>query len=236
MASILRRGPLLLVFYSGSWCPGCNLGLKALEEVRPLIEARGASLVASSPQTIEGNTITRRTTQVTLPILSDKGGKIALQFGVRCRILELLQTLHLKSGIDLPSLRPPKIAPRDLSWTRLVPASGPTLRCPRLSPGRLPSEHRLCKKSLTESSVRSRVGQFAVCVADPSRHDSLTQQVFKTLERAACEYCPLRLDRHAMSSDWKQQIVHVIGFCGSAGMKSGHMNDKRGNEISWTRR
>ena len=30
-----------------------------------------------------------------------------------------------------------------------------TLRCPRLSPGRLPSEHRLYKKSLTESSVRS---------------------------------------------------------------------------------
>jgi peroxiredoxin len=47
LASILRRGPLLLVFYSGSWCPGCNLGLRAFEEVRPLIEARGASLVAS---------------------------------------------------------------------------------------------------------------------------------------------------------------------------------------------
>jgi hypothetical protein len=37
-ASILRRGPLLLIFYSGGWCPGCDLSLRALEEVRPLIE------------------------------------------------------------------------------------------------------------------------------------------------------------------------------------------------------
>jgi peroxiredoxin len=105
-----------LIFYSGSWCPGCNLSLRALEEVRPLIEARGASLVAISPQTIEENTRTRRTTQVTLPILSDKGGKIALQFGVRWRIPELLQTLHLKSGIDLPSLH------GEDSWTLPIPA------------------------------------------------------------------------------------------------------------------
>jgi peroxiredoxin len=114
--SILRRGPLLLIFYSGGWCPGCNLSLRALEEIRPLIEARGASLVAISPQTIEENARTRRTTQVTLPILSDKGGKIALQYGVRWRIPELLQTLHLKSGIDLPSLH------GEDSWTLPIPA------------------------------------------------------------------------------------------------------------------
>jgi peroxiredoxin len=116
LASILRRGPLLLVFYSGNWCPGCNLGLKALEEVRPLIEARGASLVAVSPQTVEGNARTRRTTQVTLPILSDKGGKIARQFGVGWRVPEMLQTLHLKCGIDLPSLH------GEDSWTLPIPA------------------------------------------------------------------------------------------------------------------
>lgn len=116
VASILRHGPLLLVFYSGGWCPGCIRGLRALEEVRSLIEARGASLVAISPQTIEENARTRRTKQVTLPILCDKGGKVALQFGVRWRIPELLQTLHLKSGIDLPRLH------GEDSWTLPIPA------------------------------------------------------------------------------------------------------------------
>ncbi|WP_176945997.1 peroxiredoxin-like family protein [Bradyrhizobium sp. Rc2d] len=115
-ASILRRGPLLLIFYSGNWSPGCNPSLRALEEVRPLIEARGASLVAISPQTVEENARTRRTAQVTLPILCDKGSKIALQFGVRWRIPELLKKSHLKSGIDLPSLH------GEDSWTLPMPA------------------------------------------------------------------------------------------------------------------
>ncbi|AYG62256.1 peroxiredoxin-like family protein [Rhizobium jaguaris] len=115
-ASILRRGPLLLIFCSGGWCPGCILGLRALEEVRPLIEARGASLAAISQQTIGENARTRRTAQLSLPILSDKGGKVAQQFGVRWRIPELLQTLHLKSGIDLPSLH------GEDSWTLPIPA------------------------------------------------------------------------------------------------------------------
>jgi peroxiredoxin len=116
LAPILRRGPLLLVFYSGSWCPGCILGLKALEEVRPLIEERGASLVAISQQTIEENATTRRTTQISLPILCDKGGKVAMQYGIRWRIPEMLQALHLKGGIDLPRLN------GEDSWTIPIPA------------------------------------------------------------------------------------------------------------------
>ena len=115
-ASILRRGPILLIFYSGGWCPGCILGLKALEEIRPFIEARGVSPIAISPQTIEENAKTRQTMQVRLPILSDKGGETALKFGIRWRIPELLQSLHLKCGIDLPNLH------GEDSWTLPIPA------------------------------------------------------------------------------------------------------------------
>jgi peroxiredoxin len=116
LESILRRGPLLLVFYSGRWCPGCNLGLSALEAVRPLIEARGASLVVISPQTIEENAKTQTSMKVKLPILCDKGGKVAQRFGVRWRMPELLRTLHLESGIDLPSLH------GEDSWTLPIPS------------------------------------------------------------------------------------------------------------------
>lgn len=116
LASLLRRGPILLVFYSGGWCPGCVLGLRALEEIRPSIEARGISPIAISPQTVEENVKTRSSTQVSLPILSDRGGQTALQFGVRWRVPELLQSLHLKCGIDLPSLH------GEDSWTLPIPA------------------------------------------------------------------------------------------------------------------
>src|SRR5579859_3170467 len=48
---LLAKGPLVVTFYRGVWCPYCNLDLQALEEARGEIEARGASLVALSMQT-----------------------------------------------------------------------------------------------------------------------------------------------------------------------------------------
>src|SRR6476646_3780677 len=41
-ADLLAKGPLVVTFYRGAWCPYCNLDLQALEEARPDIEARGA--------------------------------------------------------------------------------------------------------------------------------------------------------------------------------------------------
>lgn len=45
------KGPLLISFYRGHWCPYCNLELKALQEHLADIVARGGTLVAISPQT-----------------------------------------------------------------------------------------------------------------------------------------------------------------------------------------
>jgi hypothetical protein len=42
----LARGPLVVTFYRGVWCPYCNLDLQALEAARGEIESRGASLQA----------------------------------------------------------------------------------------------------------------------------------------------------------------------------------------------
>jgi len=40
----------VLTFYHGAWCPYCNLQLRALQQSLPEIEARGAQLVAVTPQ------------------------------------------------------------------------------------------------------------------------------------------------------------------------------------------
>jgi thiol-disulfide isomerase/thioredoxin len=48
---LLAKGPIVLTFYRGFWCPYCNFDLAALELARPEIEKRGAQLVAVSQQT-----------------------------------------------------------------------------------------------------------------------------------------------------------------------------------------
>ena len=43
LAARLARGPVVLSFYRGEWCPFCNLELRALQAALPRFQARGAS-------------------------------------------------------------------------------------------------------------------------------------------------------------------------------------------------
>src|SRR5436309_1428409 len=50
VASLLAKGPVIVTFYRGGWCPYCNLELKAYQNLMPGIIAAGASVVAISPE------------------------------------------------------------------------------------------------------------------------------------------------------------------------------------------
>lgn len=45
----LSRGPVVLSFFRGAWCPVCNLQIAALNRALPDIKATGASLLAIHP-------------------------------------------------------------------------------------------------------------------------------------------------------------------------------------------
>jgi peroxiredoxin len=50
VGTLLKKGPVIVTFYRGGWCPYCNLELKAYQDILPQIVAAGASLVAISPE------------------------------------------------------------------------------------------------------------------------------------------------------------------------------------------
>lgn len=50
LAELLAKGPVVLSFYRGEWCPFCNLQLRSFQAVLPRLRELGASLVAVSPQ------------------------------------------------------------------------------------------------------------------------------------------------------------------------------------------
>jgi peroxiredoxin len=73
LKTLLDRGPVVISFYRGGWCPFCNLELRGLQGVLPEIVQVGASLVAISPQ-LPGNSLsTEEKNQLTFPVLSDVG-------------------------------------------------------------------------------------------------------------------------------------------------------------------
>lgn len=84
--ALLRRGPLVVSFYRGVWCPHCNIELQALEAARPDIERRGAQLVAVSMQNATNSRKAQRDNQLGFPILVDFRGELAEQFGLRFKL------------------------------------------------------------------------------------------------------------------------------------------------------
>jgi peroxiredoxin len=114
--TLLAKGPLVVTFYRGVWCPYCNFDLSALEAVRAEIEARGASLVAVSQQTQPNSRKSQRQNGLGFPILGDKGGEIGARFGVRWTAPDYLREVHKAVGADLTQFN------GEDSWTLPMPA------------------------------------------------------------------------------------------------------------------
>jgi thiol-disulfide isomerase/thioredoxin len=53
LSTLLQKGPVVVTFYRGGWCPFCDLQLRTYQEILPGIRRLGAELVAISPQTAE---------------------------------------------------------------------------------------------------------------------------------------------------------------------------------------
>ena len=53
LANELLAGPVVLTFYRGSWCPYCDLQLRAYAKLVPLLRSASARLLAVSPQAAE---------------------------------------------------------------------------------------------------------------------------------------------------------------------------------------
>jgi peroxiredoxin len=114
--ALLARGPLVLSFYRGVWCPYCNMELQALQGVLPEITAAGASLVAISPQNAVNSRKSIRQNALGFPILSDPGNAVAAAFGLRFAMPDYLVALYAALKNDLPSFN------GDASWTLPMPA------------------------------------------------------------------------------------------------------------------
>lgn len=113
---LLARGPLVVSFYRGVWCPYCNMELQALEAARAEFAALGASLVAISPQTPVNSRKSVRDNGLGFPILSDSGNAVAAAFGLRFALPDYLVALYQQLRNELPTFN------GDDSWTLPMPA------------------------------------------------------------------------------------------------------------------
>jgi peroxiredoxin len=115
-AELLARGPLVISFYRGVWCPYCNLELQALQATLPQFRELGASLVAISPQAAANSRKSQRENGLDFPILSDTKNEVAAAFGLRFALPDYLIELYKTLKNDLPAFN------GDPGWTLPMPA------------------------------------------------------------------------------------------------------------------
>lgn len=117
LADQLERGPVVLTFYRGAWCPFCNLQMRGLQQALQEIEALGASLLAISPQLPDGSRAIIDKNDLTFEVLSDLNSTVASAYGITFTLAPTDQELFLEVGTDL------REANGDSTWVLPAPAT-----------------------------------------------------------------------------------------------------------------
>ncbi|MBU2919761.1 AhpC/TSA family protein [Winogradskyella psychrotolerans] len=105
LSGLLEKGPVIVTFYRGSWCPYCNLQLRALQDKLSEIHALGATLVAISPEVPDGSLTENEINTMAFTVLSDQDAKIASQYGVAWEVPEfLMEHMRVDRGLDLKKI------------------------------------------------------------------------------------------------------------------------------------
>jgi len=95
-----------------------------LQKHLPEFKALGASLIGISPQTPDSSAETIDEWGLTFEVLSDKGNKIAREYGLVFELDESLRPLYANWGIDLPKSNGDRSYELPIPATYLIDKSG----------------------------------------------------------------------------------------------------------------
>jgi peroxiredoxin len=101
LASFHKDGPLVVVFYRGSWCPFCTRHTQEIIKQYPEIRELGAELVAISPDSPAKVKESVQETKVPFPVLSDADVSAARAFGLAFKVDDATLKRYTGFGIDL---------------------------------------------------------------------------------------------------------------------------------------
>ncbi|MCZ4123714.1 peroxiredoxin-like family protein [Streptomyces sp. H39-S7] len=121
---LLAEGPVVLTFYRGAWCPYCNLALRSLQLRHDDITARGARLVAVSPQIPDESLSLTGKEQLAFDVLSDIGSEVAQRFGIAFDLSGELGAVYDRFGFELQRVNGGHARTLPLPATYVIDRSG----------------------------------------------------------------------------------------------------------------
>jgi peroxiredoxin len=94
----LTKGPVILTWYRGSWCPYCNIQLHDYQASLGDIKAAGAQLVAVSPELSDSALSWKEKNELEFIVLSDVGNEVAREYGIVYRIPDAISAGYVAGG------------------------------------------------------------------------------------------------------------------------------------------
>lgn len=101
LKELLKKGKVIAAFFRGSWCPYCNLQLKALQEHLKEITERMATLVAISPQIPDYNEELKVNHHLDFELLTDKDNALSKDLGISFELQHYVIPVYSSLGIEL---------------------------------------------------------------------------------------------------------------------------------------
>ncbi len=97
----LEKGPVVIVFYRGEWCKHCNNYMHNLQDSLPMINARGATVIAITPEKNEFIDETIQKTGASFSIIWDKDHRIMDDYKVSFRLSGSKNAIYKVGGINV---------------------------------------------------------------------------------------------------------------------------------------
>lgn len=95
----LKRGPVIITWYRGGWCPYCNLALNYMQQYLSDFKAAGASLLAITPETPDNSLSTKERHDLKFEVLSDEENEVARKYGGVHDLTEKVKGFYLERGV-----------------------------------------------------------------------------------------------------------------------------------------
>ena len=97
----LKKGPVVLVFYRGAWCPFCNLHLKSLNDSLSQFKKYDANLITVTPQTPDKSAGQLKKAGYPFEVLSDLDSKVMKSYNLYFELDPKLVALYKSKGLDI---------------------------------------------------------------------------------------------------------------------------------------
>ncbi|WP_299781480.1 peroxiredoxin-like family protein [uncultured Formosa sp.] len=96
----LKKGPIVLTWYRGGWCPYCNLTLQRLQQELSNFQAEGANLLALTPELPDKSMNTTEKHELKFEVLSDVGNEVGKTYGIIYKLTDDVAN-HYQNNFDL---------------------------------------------------------------------------------------------------------------------------------------